>query len=231
MFSTRSSRCSIAMRQNRSIVMLMMAGLLGSAGCRTGGAHTPDGTHAIGRIPSTLAEPPARAVYLAAMSQVSDTRPAGGAASTRPAELGGLTSRPAGQAGDTPATQPATSAARYTAPSMGFRQLDILATGVALAGLPVVSDQGRNASQAAVAAVGVRTEGVIGRAGLSTSQSTVAGSVLTRDGLQRGFGTGLGFASPRFSVLRAAANPASGPNGRLAELMAAGFNNLPSSRR
>lgn len=235
MFPQITLRPLYSMRHTGPLMLVVLACLAGCAGCGAGGGPAVLRSPRSTRVLSMSARPPAGAVHLAAMAQADAARPSGVAsATTRPA--GDVTgTAPASVddpgTGSVATTRPASSAARYTAPGMGFRQLDILATGVALAGLPMISDEARDASQSAVAAIGLRTEGVVGRPGLATAPTTVATGVLTRGGLQRGPGTGLGFGSSRFSIFRARANPASGANGRNAELIAAGFTNLPSLRR
>jgi hypothetical protein len=134
--------------------------------------------------------------------------PAPGTATTATA-LAGTTSRPA--------TQPTA----YTAPGGAFRRLDLAIGSAALGATADTLGAGKEASES----IALSSEGVLGQTGLTAPPTMMADAVVGRPGLQRGPATGLGFASPVNNIFTPRVNPASGPNGRCAELARAGFFN------
>lgn len=141
----------------------------------------------------------------------------------------GLSSGPAPQAVETPATtqpfaptatQPSATQPSYTAPSVAIRYTTF---GVGLAsaaiGVPDTVGGGREAAEAQVLG---STALLTGAPGLAAPSPTVLGTVTSAGGLRDGAAIGHGPASPNNFFTRQV-NPASGPNGRNAELLRAGF--------
>ncbi len=110
--------------------------------------------------------------------------------------------------------------ATYTTPGQPYQSIFILITATNIA--IVEQDQAvKESAQSSVASV----SGNIGRLGLTAPPTRLAGRVTSRPGLQDGPATGLGFAPAGRNVFTPQFNPASGPNGRCAELVRAGFRN------
>jgi len=119
-----------------------------------------------------------------------------------------------------PATEPA-GPTGYTAPGIPFRGLDLAISSAALGATADTLGAGKEASES----IALSSDGVLGQTGLTAPPTMVADAVVGRPGLQRGPATGLGFASPVNNIFTPRVNPASGPNGRCAELARAGFFN------
>lgn len=129
---------------------------------------------------------------------------------------------PATQPASQPSTQP--SPRRYTSPSPAAQQL-ILAAGIAqFAAPPELTGAGKEVSES----VALGSQGAIGRSGLTTGSTTIAGAVTSQSGLGNTSASNLGFASGN-TIFTARPNPASGPNGRCQELVRVGLSPSPAA--
>lgn len=117
-------------------------------------------------------------------------------------------------------TQPSATQPSYTAPGVSVRYVT-LGVGLASAaiGVPDTVGGGREAAEAQVLS---STALLTGAPGLAAPAPTVQGTVTSAPGIQRGAAGSLGPAGPN-NFFNRQVNPASGPNGRNAELLRTGF--------
>ncbi len=107
----------------------------------------------------------------------------------------------------------------YTVPGPRYRQLAVLAVGVAAFGINDGTGSGKEAGESQISGSSIS---VVGRPGLSAAPPRVNSAIVGRPGLQQGFAAGLGPAGDR-NIFTIRANPLSGPNGRCQDLVNAGF--------
>jgi hypothetical protein len=111
----------------------------------------------------------------------------------------------------------------YTPPPMQIQQLTLLLFGVIPTSATV---HDANAKLAAESGVTSSSTAIVGRPQLTAPpQTRFTTTVVGRPGLQRGFASGIGFASPDRNIFTARFNPASGSAGRCGDLIKAGFFN------
>ena len=107
----------------------------------------------------------------------------------------------------------------YTVPGPRFRQLAVLAVGVAAFGISDGTGSGKEAAESQISGSSIS---VVGRPGLSAPPPRVNSAIVGRPGLQQGFAAGLGPARDR-NIFTVRMNALSGPNGRCQDLVNAGF--------
>lgn len=108
----------------------------------------------------------------------------------------------------------------YTAPRLPFQQLAVAVTASVLNS--VAEDDSEMGSELAES-VAFSSSGPIGRLGLTTAPTQLAGRITSRRGLQEGPATGLVLTGQAHNIFTPLPNLASGPNGRCSELARSGF--------
>lgn len=144
-------------------------------------------------------------------------------AATRPATP---SREPATQPAAGAASQPVTTAPRrtYTAPGAAARQLSLVPMAIVAGTVGQVSDNARDASEAAVGALssGGRLGGIIGAPSLGAAQAITLNAIPSQPGIRGGFPAGFG-PVPAANLFTRQLRPLSGPNGSCNALVRAGF--------